>query len=212
MRAGSPLPNPTYSFGIMAYRGRQRYVPSLVDALGGAPVFWDPKRKRKRMESLWEVREGCLQLADRSADYHVMLQDDALLCADFIPKLEAVLAEGHEVICLYYRAKNKRKFHELNEAANAGYEAGGFTYPDLMWGVGMAIKTADIDALITYGGPVSEEHRHEWAGSEDRVIREFYRRKGVPTYYPLPSLVSHRPELNGRNGPNMGRQAKWFEA
>ena len=46
---------------------------------------------------------------------------------------------------------------------------------------------------------------------DDVRMRRWLRDRGILTHYPLPSLVTQRAELSGRNGPNRGRVAKWFE-
>jgi hypothetical protein len=199
------MTSPLCSISIMAHEGRAELVPALQEQLGGAPVAWDPKGFRPREESVWEVRRLALELRDPQAAFHLVVQDDAVVGDNFADRLAALLEDDQKAYCLYYRHKNHKHNGEMIAAAEAGRAKGGFTYRRMMWGVGMVLPSWLISDLIAYCDALTDVKQ------DDVRIRYFLRERGVKTFYPLPSLISHRKELMGRNGLNRGRVAKWFE-
>jgi hypothetical protein len=73
------------------------------------------------------------------------------------------------------------------------------------WGVALAVRTAEVPAMLTYCDGVSFAY-------DTRIAHYFRRIRGQATLYPWPSLVDHRdgPSLSGHG--DRGRRAhRWHE-
>ena len=81
------------SASIMAHPARSGEVAELVAALDReVPIYWDnegpPSGKADRV---WRTARGAWELADPAADWHALIQDDALVCRDLLAGLELAL-------------------------------------------------------------------------------------------------------------------------
>lgn len=202
------------SIAVMAYAARKRQVAELLAALDAAgypdvPVAWDPKGRRPRSESVWPVRRLALEARDPAARFHLVLQDDAEIGRDFRARLERVLTAGGEdrAYHLFYRTKNRQMYLKMELAAREAIANGqGYLdWPKLTGGLAVVLPCHIIPALIDACEQMTEYQ------SDDIRMRHYLRSIRMPVRHVFPSLVNQRAELSGRNGPNRGRRAKWFE-
>lgn len=188
------------STAIMAHPKRAEYIPGLLEALGpGVEVVWDEHNDR------WDTGRRSLLAYDPAASHHLVVQDDAIVCADLVAGLEAGLERVPDgsPVGLYVGSVRpwKARIQQLVDSADG---ASWVTMSRLLWGVGVVVPTDQIPDMVEFC-----DRRHHEANYDLRLAKWFMFR-GVRTWYTWPSLVEHRdgPSLvYGRNG---GRHAHRF--
>jgi hypothetical protein len=192
------------SIAIRAHPRRERWVRELRRALPGAQVVWD------RANDEWDTGRRALLAFDPAADFHAVIEDDAIPARDLAAALPRLVeAAGTRPISLYLGVG--ANWEEAGDVASEGLlraRRRGAPWVEMQgpcWGVGVVLPTRDIPALV------------EWADSRigvtyDSRIAKFYRRRKVACWYTVPSLVDHRPELENRSllGHDGDRRAGWF--
>lgn len=175
------------SLAIMAHPEREAMVREyLVPALDQEPVVvWDCLNDR------WDTGRRALQAHDGS-DYHIVVQDDALVSPGLVAGVQAMLAvlpAGVPIGLYYGSAKPRRSHHRhLYEAAKAE-GARWIALPESpMWGVGLAIPTADIAGIVELGDAITHTNNY------DSRIAIYYQRNHIEQWFPIPSPVDHRVE------------------
>lgn len=188
----------------MAHKKREKYIPYLQERLGGADVSMDDGSL-----GLWKNAKKCWLSFDPAKKFHLVVQDDSIICDNFREKLEKLLQRHGDnyVYCLFYRHKRKRTHGAMNDAAKAGLSEGGFLYPRLQWANAVVIPTKIIPEMIEFADKVN------YTDIDDLRISEYLKTINMPVFYPLPSLVNHRKGENSLIGHvnNLGRTASYYE-
>lgn len=191
------------SVAVMAHPRRRGFVEDLVEQLGCDPyVAWD------RRDEEWDTGRRALAAHNSAAAHHIVVQDDAILCRDFLAGAEAaVAAAGEHPVGFYIGAVDSmpRIAASVEEAREAG--ASWLAMPGPLWGVAIALPTAHIDDVIKWG-----DAEHHTVGYDGRITRS-YRRLGLDCWYPLPSLVDHHSVAQNPSlfqGRTTDRTAYWF--
>lgn len=183
------------SVAVMAHRAREELVLDLVQSIDSdvVEVAWDERNNE------WDTARRALLLGTKYiARYHVVLQDDALVCRDLVAGLDRALTRldlpdairppRNAAISLYFGAA-KPYTGRVARTARAADEAGAswITLPQLHWGVGLVIPTERLEEVIALG---DRTHVLEY----DRRLSTVFRKLGMPVWYTWPSLVDHRDE------------------
>lgn len=169
----------------MAHPRRKEWAEALAQELG-CPIAWDDDSK------VWSTRKKALLLAPEDSDFHVVIQDDAILCDNFKDKAEEFIGEHKDnAVQLYFGNKGKEDQNEIAQAYENGYLKRRF----LSWGVAVGTPTAWIPEMIRFGDGYP-------AWQDDTKIKYFLAHKGYQTVFPIPCLVDHRrmrenPTLTG---------------
>ena len=181
----------------MAHPRREALVERLRQEVE-APVVWD------RGEGEWDTARRALLEHDAGADYHLVIQDDAIVPAGFLAALEHVLrfVPAGTPLGLYLgrcRPEARLYTNAVRLARHLGLawleEFGG-----PRWGVALAFPVADLDRLVEWG----DEHGRRRV--YDARVHRFYRLADRHARYPLPSLVDHDPELPSVLGSSRGNR------
>jgi hypothetical protein len=184
------------SVTIMAHPVRVAFVKGLQRQLPEASVVWDELNDR------WDTGRRSLLAYDPRASHHCVVQDDAILCKDFLAGVEvAASAAGENPIGLY-TGRVRPHQRTITPAVRRALKAGApfMVAPGPYWGVGLVIPTAHIDELVTWGDERPQIKNY------DRRIAAWYEERGAECWYTVPSLVDHRPVgenpslVNGRIG------------
>lgn len=170
-------------YSIMAHHDRARLALALGSALD-APIAWDEKGDR------WDTGKRAWQLAG-DAEWHVVIQDDAVLPRDFKGGVERALARVRPGSPLVLYAGNTRKWHRLFETVPR--ETSYVVLRRIVWGVGIAMPTKLIPRVLDFG----DRSRRDVRGHYDLRLSLFFEAKRIPVWYSWPSLVNHR------NGPSL---------
>lgn len=193
------------SVAVMAHPKREHLVAELVDQLGvdDDQVVWDRRNDR------WDTGRRAWEAHDPTADYHFVIQDDAVACQDLIAGLEVALDHvPDEAIVSPYTGTRRPMSGIVENAVAAAREAAAswIVMRALNWGVGIIAPTSTIDDMLIWGD------RQSYPNYDRRVGRYFYLVKCWPVWSTWPTLIDHRthaeaPSLCG-HGP--GRVAHGF--
>lgn len=190
------------SVKIMAHKKRAQHIPHLLEQLGltDDDVIWDRKSDR------WDTGRRAWEAIDQSADFGCVLQDDAIVCKDFIAGMEKALPHLPEK-CLVSpytgtrRPTASRVERAVNEARAA--KAAWIKMPSLNWGVGIVAPTDIINKMLPWCD------KQTYPNYDRRIGRFAIDVMRLPTYCTWPSLVDHRDD-DSLVGHGRGRKAHQF--
>jgi hypothetical protein len=170
------------SASIMAHPARSGEVAELAAALDRpVPVHWDedagpPSGKADRV---WANARAAWLMADPEADWHAVIQDDAVPCRDFLAGLERALAHvPPDAVVSPYLGTGRTvpiRWEALARAADAA-GASWVRTQKLMWGVCIVLPVGMISEMI----------------QRDMRVAGWAEKTGREVWYPWPSLVDHR--------------------
>jgi hypothetical protein len=191
------------SIAIMAHPNRARYVPGLQGGLPGAVVVWDEKNER------WDTGRRSMLAFDPTADWHLVVQDDSILCWDFIGQVHKALVEVSEGPVAFYCGRagkfgSRSSMDVMRMASRKGQHF--FQAPGPYWGPAVAVMTQDILPMIEWC-----DQRGDIPNYDRRMSRYFYSLDRL-CWYSVPCLVNHRigpenPSLIAGRGSSPGRTA-----
>jgi len=173
------------SVAVMAHRSREALVLDLVQSIDtDVTVAWDQRNNE------WDTGRRALDAYDRTARWHVVLQDDAVVCRDLIAGLDRALDRVPPNAAVGLYVGESRRAGGRIERITARADAEGCSWihlPQLHWGVGLVVPTALIDEVVWRG---DRTHVLEY----DRRLSTVFRKLRMPVWYTWPSLVDHRDE------------------
>ena len=187
------------SISVMAHPSREKFFPYLKDRLGDVPFSIDEKS-----EGVWQNARKAWSMFDPEAVYHVVVQDDAVICENFQERAEEVLIQAMRkfpmpAVSFYFG--NRSSLHGI---AEEGMERGYCTMGRTPWAVAICLPTYLIPEMLAYCEELPMPQ-------DDVRIGKFIREKGMRVYFPLPSLISHRTDEKSLVGdPGKGRKAAFF--
>jgi hypothetical protein len=179
------------SAAIMAHPARSGEVDELLSSLDRpVPVHWDedtgpPSGKADRV---WANARAAWLMADPEADWHAVIQDDAVPCADLLAGLERALEHvPPDAVVSAYLGTGRTVPIRWEALARAADSAGAswVRTGKLMWGVCILLPVRLIPEMI--------ERADRRAGiPDDMRVAGWADRTGREVWYPWPSLVDHR--------------------
>jgi len=154
---------------------RKEYLPYLQKKLGDVPVAMDDG------VGLIKNCSNALLLHDPTADYHVVIQDDCIVCDDFYNRAVACLekAQGLPVSFFYSQSKFYNKFKK--ERAKTG----AIVKKALYGGLAICLPTKLIPAMLEF-------YDKQRIPFDDHRIGLFCMANSLNFYNPFPSLIDHR--------------------
>ncbi len=190
------------SISIMAHPSRKEWVEGLVASLGNVPVSWDYG------DGVWANCRRAWQMHDPEAIWHLVLQDDAILCRDFRRMAERFLVANAPLGCAvsFYFGRTRMDPEEIERAERDGEIVREW----LRWGLAVCLPVGVIPAMIESGDKDSNLGSDGKAYPDDTRIARFLKRMGMPVVYPIPSLVDHREGESLVGDPGRGRRAWRF--
>jgi len=180
------------SISIMAHPSRAEMVEYIKERLGNIPVSFD------KGQGIWENCKAAWRLHDPKAEWHIVVQDDAIICNDFIKKAIEVLEIAEKKGCAASLFFGKRLL--LKETAKQGMKTGFIIRKMLHWGLAICLPVRLIEEMIAFGDKMNIQQ-------DDARISYFLQSKKIPIYYPMPSLVDHRIGKSLVNDPGENRTA-----
>lgn len=171
---------PKISIVVMAHESRSKWFPYLKKNLGDVPFSIDDSQKRL---GTWGNRKQAMQMADMSADYCLIIQDDAILCKDFLSKAQEFIAKHPNQTYQFFLGKRKGTLALVEQSQT---KTDGYIVSEMMYGVAIALPTSLINEAISFCDALPNDM------PDDTRIKRFCLHKGLDTYYPFPSLVDHR--------------------
>lgn len=190
---------------IMAHPKRERFMPYLQQRLGNVPIVWDQINNR------WDTGRRSMLAFDPDATHHIVVQDDALLCKDFLAGVrQAIKAVPDNPISFYIGKVRPNHLYVQHMVEKAEFNQSTWIAMDgPWWGVAIVIPTKYIPEMI------------EWCDTQvnipnyDKRMSRYFLRKKIDCFYSVPSLVSHRvgmdnPSLVPGRGNGAGRVSYHF--
>lgn len=187
---------------IMAHEKRAEFIPGLVEQLGitDDDVIWD------RIQNRWDTGRRAWEAIDQTAEWGCVIQDDALVCRDFITGMERALEFlDDDYVVSPYVGTRRPMAHRVEAAVRAARDndAAWIKMPSLNWGVAIILPTSIIDAML----PWCDKQRYP--NYDRRIGRYCIDVLNMPTMCTWPSLVDHR-EIPSLVGHGAGRTAHYF--
>lgn len=185
-----------YSLVIMAHKKRERSVAALLEQLGDTEVVWDRKNNR------WDTGSRSMAAFDQTKKYHVVLQDDAIICKDFLEGLDKALDAVPNVPAVFYTGRVRPRatlIANLTEKA-VREKKSWLELPGPWWGPCIAMPTEVIPDMLRFCNSVVKDPNY------DIRMSRYFRYNRILNWYSLPSLVDH---LTGPDHPSLvpGRSA-----
>jgi hypothetical protein len=115
----------------------------------------------------------------KDTDYHLVLQDDGILCEWFVEKMEKILSLWYDVI----------NFHTRDRKQLRKYKGKWNFFDDLYWGVAVCIKSELIDEMVEWC--MKEHINTDFTIWDDKMMRRYFRNKGIKCLYTNPCYVDH---------------------
>ena len=167
------------SASIMLHPKREKYRRYLIEALSGFnKVFVSVDRGL----GLWDTAERAWAEYDASCDYHLVVQDDAIICDNFYERLDREIVKYPDIAYCLYMGNRDGVERIIN-----GWEArGGVMRRVFGWGVATCLSVRLVDDFLKFS-KTSGMNDHD-----DGKLTLFARSISLPVWCPIPCLVSHR--------------------
>lgn len=178
------------SAAIQAHPDRTPDVIDLRERLDrDVPVAWDDEGPPSgNSDRVWRTARRAWEMFNPAADYHVLIQDDAIVCDDFLAGLERALEHVPEesLVCPYLGMGGMTPARWLVMAARADDQGASWVRANkLMWGVCIVAPTALIPQMLS-------DCDRRTGVPDDMRISGWFERRGQECWYTWPSLVDHR--------------------
>lgn len=167
------------SISVMAHPARAEFFEYLKLKLGDVPFSIDEGKGL-----LWNCRNAW-SMFDPTADYHVVIQDDAIVCDDFYKRALPVLekANGLAVSFFHVSPLSYKKYREQRE------KTGAIIQDSLSGGVALCLPTKLIPAML-------EHYDLDTVPFDDSRVERYLKSVPLKLYFPFPSLIDHRTGNN----------------
>jgi len=136
----------------------------------------------------WAVGRRCWQAADPSADWHLVIQDDALVCQDLLAGLEKALdVIGPEGLVSAYTGTGRPDQYNVRRAHRHAQDKGHSWMPtkSLCWGVAILAPVPTIPDMVKWCD-------RKAGMPDDMRVGKWFQSQKIDTWYTWPSLVDHR--------------------
>lgn len=196
------------SFAVVGHVARQRDAEDLAESLGAALALDDGSRgSLANHDVAWAA-------FDPEADWHVVLEDDALPVENFPRHAAEALAHAPTVGAVSFyvgtvRPRPNATRRALDEANRTGTT--WLSSSDVYWGPAVALPVELIRPMLAHVQTVDTL-------GYDRRLGNYLQAVGLPCHYTVPSLVDHadnhsllRPEGPGRRAYRVGVPGSWTE-
>lgn len=192
------------SAAIMGHPKRLDFINDLSRQLPGVRVVLDRKNDR------WDTGARALLGYELGATHHLVVQDDAILCKDFLAGCELVAEQAGDHPVSLYIGQVRPHVQMVSPAVAHVRDSGGvwLRMGGPWWGVAVIIPVRYIDHMVAWGAT-----RRHIANYDKRMSHYFKVHHKIDCWYTVPSLVDHRSEdenpslVPGRRG---NRRAQYF--
>lgn len=191
---------------VMAHPKRQHLIPYLWDELGDVAVVWDQLGDR------WHTGRRAMAAFDPAAEWHLVVQDDAILCRDFLAGAGAVLKHAPAGPVSFYTGGYSPHAVEVERAVQETKRRGAhyLLMEGPHWGVAVAVPTVLIPEMLRGCEALKGVDNY------DMRLQRYFTSRGYRCRYTIPSLANHRvgernPSLVQGRGNSLGRTAhEWI--
>lgn len=174
----------------MAHPKRAMAAKKLERQLSAMP-FTDVYTIYDDKNDEWDTGSRSIKWGIGKADWHLVIQDDALLTPDFYSNLEgAILNLPVKGLMSLYVGTVKPYGSRVEEAVKKAARATWLRHYMLLWGVAIVIPSDQITAMLDY----LDEPKYRDTQYDTR-LGMFYLANRLPIHYTMPSLVNHDDDL-----------------
>lgn len=204
------IPDVTLSISVMAHPQRASFFQGLRDKLGDVPFSIDQNN------NLIENCKAAWRLHDPGADFHVVIQDDAIVCNNFKERaIKFITARESERIAYGNPVQGYNFFirQEFPPDKMREFEKQGCLYDGRnRGGVAICLPVNQIESMLEFFDTIDNRH-------DDERISQWIVKNKFRMCFPIPSLIDHNdhnPSIAGNkpsvagNRPNFIRQAWKF--
>lgn len=159
----------------------------------------------------WANGRRCWEAADPEADWHMVVQDDAIACPDLLAGLEVALDQvGPDGLVSAYTGTGRPEQRHIRRALVHAEQKqhSWISTRSLCWGVAIIAPVHSIPGMLKWCSQPDRSSHLNYDMSLGRYYRDVLRWR---TWYTVPSLVDHRDgeSLVGHGG--VGRVAHRME-
>lgn len=179
-----PKNNLDLSICVLAHPSREEWFPYLKSKLGKNIQFqidWES-------EGNWPNARKAWARYDPAKKFHLVIQDDAIICNNFYQRLAPHLEHDYKAMSLYWG--NDKTMNRPSRCIERGF----YVYK-VVWGVAIMLRTDIIDSMLEWTGNREWPERYGNKCDDTRISTYIYKSR-YKCYYPFPSLVDHRVEEN----------------
>jgi len=194
-----PIPPIKLSISVMAHPSRSQFFDYLKTRLGAdVPFSIDQKN------CLLENSKASWRLYDPKADFHVVVQDDCVVCDNFKERVIEFITE-REAERIQQRKPPQGYNFFLKQATNEPirYENGFYSDNCTRAGLAICLPVSLIEPMLV-------EFDKQHSRHDDDRISMFMRKHGYRVVFPVPSFIDHRIELESLAKNVVGNAAYKF--
>lgn len=176
------------SVAVMAHnkrkwQARDLYIDLVKYPFSYVGITWDQKNEE------WDTGKRALQQGIyHKSDWHIVIQDDALITLDFYNNIVgAITALKEKSLISLYTGTSRPLGKRVKAAVEKAQDGEWLSFSQLLWGVAILIPTDHIAPMLDFVENIELQY--------DNKIGEFYRQNALPVYYCIPSLVEHDDEM-----------------
>lgn len=178
---------------VMAHPKRKMQAEYLEAILNYYP-FAEVSITYDQKSSEWDTGTRALRKGVGKGDWHVVIQDDAILTPEFYQNIEnMIIARSEKTLISLYTGTARPLGERVKSAVDRTKDGGWLRAMQLFWGVGIVIPSDHIEPMLEFVSDMDDL-------LYDVRIGEFYLRNGLPVYYCMPSLVDHDDDLGSLLG------------
>lgn len=178
------------SVAVMAHPKRHMQAEYLAAILKLYP-FANVSIVYDELSNEWHTGSRAMQNGVGKGDWHLVIQDDAVLMPELFANIEQLIYSLPEksVVSLYC-GKVKPLAERVQLAVDKASYGDLLNFYMLLWGVAVLIPTDHIEPMLEFvGGAEYDETQY------DSRIGVFYQRNRMPIYFTTPSLVDHDDDM-----------------
>lgn len=173
---------------VMAHPKRRIQAEYLASILRYYP-FVNVSVVYDEQSNEWHTGKRSLEAGIGKGDWHVVIQDDAILTPYFYENIEgAILALKEKSLISLYTGTARPLGGRVKQAVKNAPDGSWIVFRQLLWGVGIVLPSDHIEPLLEFVKGIELQY--------DNKIGEFYCRNGLSVYYCVPSLVDHDDSLD----------------
>lgn len=175
------------SIAIMGHPSRDANIQQLLVQVVHMP-FCDVSVTLDTENIEWHTGKRALQAGIGKGDWHVVIQDDAILTPNFYENIVGIIkALDQKTIVSLYTGTSRPLGNRVKAAVDKARDGDMLRHHQLFWGVGILIPTDHIKPMLEFVEDIELQY--------DNKIGEFYCQNGLPVYYCIPSLVDHDDDV-----------------
>ena len=189
------------SISIQAHESRAEYFPHLRERLGDVAFFVDVDGEKNL--GCWLNNRRAWLAYDPRADYHIVIQDDAIVCENFQEKAQDFIKahDNNKMAFNFFLGKQKRGTENTEATFKTAMQDGFLIRRRNAWGVAICIPTKIIPQVIELCD------KYEKIPQDDVRLGKALFALGYDVCYPVPSYIEHRKGKSLVGNDNEGRQA-----